>query len=310
MKYIECRIFPGSIEGLESLISLLCDMDVSGMEIEDPREILSLMEKKNSYDWDYLDESVTERLKSPPSVTFYTEESAEGRSRLDAVIKAVSEVLGDELTTELRSVDDGDWKDKWKEYFKPVKLSDRLVIKPTWEEYEKQEGEEVIELDPGMAFGTGTHETTRLCVRLMEKYIRPGDRVLDVGSGSGILTIAACLLGAGEVLGIDIDPEAVKSGRENVEINGLSGKARIEQGDLTKGIDFRSNLLLANLMADLVKILSKDAGKHLLPGGIYISSGILTELAESVTLAITQAGFEILEIAEEGEWCAVAARRR
>ncbi|MBQ9708236.1 MAG: 50S ribosomal protein L11 methyltransferase, partial [Firmicutes bacterium] len=219
------------------------------------------------------------------------------------------------------------WKDKWKEYFHPTKITDRLVVKPSWEDYSPAAGDLVIEIDPGMAFGTGTHETTSLCMKLLEKYMGAsaadkdkksedvkgsaegwGLKVLDVGCGSGILSIAAARLGAGDVLGVEIDEDAVLVARENVELNGCSEGVKVIQGDLTKGIDYKADIIVANLMADLVMMLAGSAKAHLAPGGIFISSGILTDKEEIVSSAIVEAGFEIVEVAEDGEWCAIAAR--
>ncbi|MBQ9973020.1 MAG: 50S ribosomal protein L11 methyltransferase, partial [Firmicutes bacterium] len=168
----------------------------------------------------------------------------------------------------------------------------------------------VIEIDPGMAFGTGTHETTSLCLELIEKYIKEGDTLLDVGCGSGILAIAAGLLGASDVLGIEIDPVAVEIGNENVALNNLSDKIKVIYGDLTKGVDYKADIVAANLMADLVKMLSPSVPAHLREGGIYISSGILAVLAEEVSAVIEESGFEIVEIMVKGEWCAIAARQK
>ncbi|MEL7658736.1 MAG: 50S ribosomal protein L11 methyltransferase, partial [Bacillota bacterium] len=206
-------------------------------------------------------------------------------------------------------VDDSDWKDNWKEYFKPAKITDRIVIKPTWEAYEAKEDEIVIEIDPGMAFGTGTHPTTSLCVKLLEKYIEPEkDTVLDVGCGSGILAIASALLGAQDILAVDIDPVAVQVSRENIELNHLSSEIQVLEGDLTKGLNRKADIVAANLMADLIILLSKDVAAHLKGKGIYISSGILIEKQAQVLEAIESCGFQILDILEEGEWCAIAAK--
>ena len=184
------------------------------------------------------------------------------------------------------------------------------MVKPTWEEYTPKEDELVIEIDPGMAFGTGTHETTSLCMKLMEKYLgeHPEEKkILDVGCGSGILSICGALLGSREILGIEIDEDAVRVARENVEENHVEDAVKVMQGDLTKGVDFKADVIVANLMADLVMLLSEDARKHLTEDGIFISSGILVEKEEMVSAAIREAGFRIVEIAEDGEWCAIAA---
>lgn len=182
------------------------------------------------------------------------------------------------------------------------------MIKPTWEDYEAGEKELVIEIDPGMAFGTGTHETTSGCIQLMEKYMKPGDKVLDVGCGSGILSIAAALLGSRDILAIDIDPVAVEVTRENVELNKISEYVDTRYGDLTKGVSYRADIVVANLMADLVMMLTKDVAKHLEDGGIYISSGIIDFKEEEVCETLKHCGFEIIEILKKGEWCTVAAR--
>lgn len=182
------------------------------------------------------------------------------------------------------------------------------MIKPTWEDYEAGEKELVIEIDPGMAFGTGTHETTSGCIQLMEKYMKPGDKVLDVGCGSGILSIAAALLGSRDILAIDIDPVAVEVTRENVELNNVSEYVDARYGDLTKGVSYRADIVVANLMADLVMMLTEGVAKHLEDGGIYISSGIIDFKEEEVCETLKRCGFEIIEILKKGEWCTVAAR--
>lgn len=307
MKYIEFTVYADNSAQLELIEAILMSEGIEDSVVSDPRDIHDLLAKKNSYDWDYVDESVLELENERPSVTIYRDDTEEERRFLGGLSEKLKESLPD-CTAEQKTVCDDDWKDKWKEYFKPAKVTDRLVVKPTWEEYEKTDGELVIEIDPGMAFGTGTHETTSLCLELIEKYMKPGDDVLDVGCGSGILAIAAGLLGANNVLGIEIDPVAVEIGKSNVALNGLSENVKVVYGDLTKGVDFMADLVAANLMADIVKILSKDVAKHIKPGGIYISSGILAELAGDVGSVIEKCGFEIEEVRVKGEWCAIAAR--
>jgi len=161
-----------------------------------------------------------------------------------------------------------------------------------------------------MAFGTGTHETTMLCIRMIEKYMHGGYKVLDVGSGSGILSIAAAKLGASDVLGIDIDEDAVRVSNENYELNKVSDRAKAIVGDLTAGVDYKANIVVANLLADIVMRLSKDAKRHLGEKGIFITSGILTEKSEAVEKCMIECGFEIVEKAILGEWCSIVAMNK
>lgn len=333
MKYDEVKIYT-TTEGIEPLTDLLLNRGVEGFAVEDAKDFAEFMDKKNTYDWDYVDESLMHLKDIETTITFYLEQTEEDKKRLQEIREDVmrlrtKELAGDfgviktlgadgykddynvlgRLYVEKKSVDDADWKDNWKEYFKPAKISHRIVVKPTWEEYEKKsEDELVIEIDPGMAFGTGTHPTTTLCVKLLEKYIEPLDSVLDVGCGSGILAMAAALLGVQDVMGVEIDPIAVGVAQENVKLNGLGNVISVIEGDLTKGLDFSADIVVANLMADLVVMLSEDVAKHLRGKGIYISSGILIEKQEMVAKAIEKCGFEIIEVLEEGEWCAIAAR--
>ena len=190
----------------------------------------------------------------------------------------------------------------------PTKITDRFVVKPAWREYGAKEGENVITIDPGLAFGTGTHATTFLTLRLMEKYLQPGETVLDVGSGSGILSVGAVMLGASRVWAVDLFDDAVQSTKKNAALNGCEEKIDAFQGDLTKGLDVKADLVCANLMADLVKMLSKDVAKHLKGRGFYLSSGILDEKEEEVSGAIRDAGFEIVETIHADGWCAICAR--
>jgi ribosomal protein L11 methyltransferase len=304
------------VEGIDPVSHLLEGMGINGIIVENPQDLEDLMDKKNSYDWDYIDEKVLNLKNVEPNIKFYldpTEEGVQLLSDIRAQVLGLKEKAQDgafgldvdfgRLHVEDQLVDDVDWKDNWKEYFKTARVTQRLVIKPSWEFYEKEKPEDlVIEIDPGMAFGTGTHATTSLCLELLEQYLKEGMDVLDVGCGSGILSIAAALLGAEHTLGIEIDPLAVQISRENVELNQLSHMVQIQQGDLTKGIDFIADLVVANLMADLVIMLSEDVARHLKKDGMYISSGILVEKK------IKGCGFEIVEILEEDEWCAIAAR--
>ena len=321
MKFIEVKIYT-SHQGVEPLTAMLMEKGISGVVVDDPQDAEELLDKKNEYEWDYIDRSLLENQEKEPVVSVFFEDTEEGRRQVQELKISVMMLKSKEmegvfgwdadlgrLYAEDRVVDDEDWKDKWKEYFKPANVTETLVVKPTWETYEKTGSEKVIELDPGMAFGTGTHETTTMCMELMEHYLKEGQSVLDIGCGSGILSIAAAFLGSSRVLGIEIDPDAVRTARENVSANGVSEWIEIREGDLTKDVDEKADLIVANLIAPLVIQLAEPAAEHLNASGVFISSGILTERKEEVEKAIREAGFEILEIREKGEWCAIAARK-
>lgn len=304
MKYMQVEIKLNR-EDIEPVTGLLLTMGIDGTAIEDPADLAGILAKDQGYEWDYVDESLLDDAGNIPKMTFYLGEEEEDLARQAA--RRVSEAFPSAAVT-VSVEDDSEWKDKWKEFFKPAKITDRLVVKPTWESYEPENGEKVIEIDPGMAFGTGTHETTSLCLKLMEKYMKPGDHVLDVGCGSGILSIGAALSGAEKTLAIDIDPEAVKVSEENIELNKCRDRVDVRQGNLIDGVDFKADIVLANLMADLVKMLSGYVSSALKPGGIYISSGILIEKEEEVSGVIKDCGFDIIEVQRDGMWCAIAAR--
>lgn len=320
MKYIELNI-ETAFAGIEPVVSRLLELGITDTVVEDPRDIEDLMDKKQTYDWDYLDDEVIEKMKDCPKVTVYFEDNAENRGKIREIEAAMAKLAADgksglfgegldfgSLSVNAKFSDDTQWKDKWKEYFKPAQIANSIVVKPTWEEYENPGDMHVIEIDPGMAFGTGTHETTSLCVKMLEKYVRKGDKVLDVGCGSGILSIAAALLGAQDVLGVDIDPVAVEVAEENIALNHTEKIARAAYGDLTKGVDYRADIVVANLMADLVMMLSEDAAKHMTADGVFISSGILVEKEETVKTHLENQGYTIEEIKEDGEWCCIVAK--
>ncbi|ASA23627.1 50S ribosomal protein L11 methyltransferase [Paenibacillus donghaensis] len=248
-----------------------------------------------------------------------------------------------------KTVDEEEWAHAWKQYFKPLRVSERLTIKPTWEEYTPESADErIIELDPGMAFGTGTHPTTALCLRALEKHISGGEEVIDVGTGSGILAVGAVLLGARAVLALDLDPVAVTSARENVALNRLESAIMVKESDLLSllggegaadtpagemwpsarpgfaaeeetpsaamgsgiGVTLPVKLIVANILAEIIVLFTDDVYRALQPGGIYITSGIYKDKEELVAGALQQSGFEIMEISREEDWVAFTAGKR
>ena len=214
--------------------------------------------------------------------------------------------LGEVTTAE---VFEEDWSEAWKQYYKPEKIGKSIVIKPSWEQYQKSQEEHVIELDPGMAFGTGTHETTQLCIKLLEDYVKKDSIVLDIGSGTGILGIVAAKLGSKKVIGVDIDPVAIKVSKENILINGVEDIIEIRKGNAFDVIKEKGDIVVANIIADIIIDLAKDIRLFLKQDGIFIASGIILDRLEDVKDAFGNEGIEIFCIEKMGEWVALCCRK-
>ncbi len=326
MKYL-CLKIKVNKEDLERTEGLLIENGFSSMMIDDPDDARDIMSHPDVYKYDYLNEKIAEDLQRTPEITVYFADDEAGREELAHAEKILAEAAEDEegpvISYECAATgDDSEWLYKWQEHFRPSKAGSRIVVKPSWEDYDAKGDELVIEMDPGMAFGSGLHETTSMCSRALETIMDreriPEERaagpdgkirILDVGTGTGILAIAGVLLGADEALGIDIDTDAVMVAEENIRRNGMSEYIHVQQGDLTEGVDYDADIITANLMADLVIRLSPAAADHLRSGGWYVTSGILDTKEAVVTEAIRSAGFSIYDVLHDGEWCAVIARK-
>ena len=325
MEYIE-MIIKVNKEDLSRIEAKLIDNGFPAMMVDDPDDVRDILANPDIYRYDYLDDALMEDLGRRPRITIYFTDDEDGRSereRAEKILKSLSESPeGAELEiVNHYAGDDSEWLYKWQEHFKPSKVGKRIIVKPRWEDYKPAEGELVIEMDPGMAFGSGLHETTSMCIRALEEILTDRSniscaekgnriRILDVGTGTGILAIAGVLLGADEALGVDIDSDAVRVAEENISHNGLTEKITVRYGDLTEGVEYRAEIIVANLMADLVARLSPAAAAHLAAGGWYITSGILDIRGEAVSRAIRAAGFDIVKILRDGEWRAVVARKK
>ena len=309
MEYRELRIQTEK-KDLEMLEAELIGNGFTSMMIDDPDDVRDILEHPDTYRYDYINDSLKEDLMRKPVVTLYFADDEEGLAdmkRAEALLDALSAADApggmSVIYREAASGDDSEWLYKWQE---------RIVVRPSWEDYDPKPEDLVIEMDPGMAFGSGLHETTSMCIKALEKILADGCggiKILDVGTGTGILAIAGVLLGADEALGIDIDTDAVRVANENIEKNGLADRITAQYGDLTEGVDYKADILVANLMADLVMRLSPAAAGHLERGGWYVTSGILDIKEETVSRAIRDAGFAIEEVLHDGEWCAVIARK-
>ena len=326
MKYTELKI-ETKRNLSEKVQAALLEAGFDSMQIDDPMDAVDIAEHQDLYKYDYINEEISQKAAEAESgddaitITLYFADDEEGRVRL-AEAKALLDSLKADPAADITYAfsdtgDDSEWLYKWQEHFKPTKVGERIVVKPGWEDYEAADGELVIEMDPGMAFGSGLHETTSMCIKALEKDLggsydpsRYPIKVLDVGTGTGILAMAAVLLGADEALGIDIDDEAVRVANENIVKNGLEGRINIAHGNLMEGIDYAPDIIVANLMADLVIMLSPAAAAQISPGGVYITSGILDIKEAVVKKAIEDAGFDIIEVLADGEWRAISAVRR
>lgn len=255
---------------------------------------------------DLIDEELLAKNRERAVIHIYLSEeanSAEALSYLEARLAA--EKIPFEINT--GGVRESDWADNWKQFFKVTEIGNRLVIRPTWEEYNGDGSRAVLNIDPGAAFGTGTHATTRSCLELLEKYVQPGHTMLDVGCGSGILSIAALLLGAEHAVGVDIDPLAVKVAGDNAQINNVSERAEYICGNLADRVTGKYDVICANIVADIVMALTPDVPGFLKPGGVYITSGIIDIRGEEVESCLKANRFKIIEKIEHENWQAYAA---
>ena len=259
---------------------------------------------------DLIDEELLKKDKTKGSVSAFLPADVTVTDHV-AYIKERLSSSGIPFELELDGVSEEDWADSWKKYYKPIKTGKRLVIVPVWEKYEPAPGEITVLMDPGMAFGTGTHETTRLCAALLEKYVKPGCSMLDVGCGSGILAICAAKLGAGKCFACDIDPVSVRIAAENAELNGTPAVV-CRKSDLLSDVPEESggyDVCTANIVADVIIRLAPDIGKYLAPDAALIVSGIIVERRDEVVRSLNDHGFEVFDDVTENGWYCAAVRK-
>lgn len=305
MKVMEIKVIFESddIEKAKKEIGdIFYDFGATGLKIEEP------MTHKNSLDY-YKNEK--DFLMVDHAVSAYFPMNIYAERRKQAIIKRFEEEFFERediiYTIDFYDFEEEDYQNSWKKYFYTQKISERFVVKPTWREYEPKEDELVIEIDPGRAFGTGTHPTTSLCIKLMEENIKEGDTVIDVGTGSGILMVASEKLGAGKIVGTDIDPVAIEVAEENLLLNKVDmEKAKAYAGDLVTVVqDEKFDVVVANILADVLLILLKDISRVVKKEGLIIFSGIIEDKLEEMKKAVAEVGLEILEVKADKEWRAM-----
>ncbi|HLR33777.1 MAG TPA: 50S ribosomal protein L11 methyltransferase [Tissierellales bacterium] len=301
MKWTEVQVRTKT-ENEEIVTNALYDLGVQGLAIEDPKDILDLVEVRE--DWDLIDEKLINQGFNTIIIKCYLGESEDLIKKIQAIKKSIKG-LGQVVVSEIY---EQDWSEKWKTYYKPIKIGKNIVIKPSWEDYKSRVEDVVIELDPGMAFGTGTHETTILCIEDIEKYMKTGDKVFDIGCGSGILSIVAAKLGAKKVISVDLDDLAVKVAKENIEKNNVDNIVNIEKGNLLDVVEEKADLIVSNILAEVIVKLSNSIKNYLNDEGLFISSGIIKEKKNIVEEALKENNFTILETKTMDGWVSIVAK--
>lgn len=316
MEWIEVSV-KATHEATEAIADLLQGVNVGsdsgangGVVIEDPILVNELRENGN---WDYC--GIPEQKNTEVVIiTVYLADDCEAKEKLNEIesgIKIIEERIGKCTfgSTQFRKVSEHDWENEWKQYFHTTRVGENFVIKPTWEDYDVKENDKIINIDPGMAFGTGTHATTCMCIEHIENIVNEDSKVFDVGTGSGILAIAAALMNAKEIKAIDIDATAVRVAKENVELNEFSTKIDVKQGDLLNGTDGKADVIIANIIADVIIMLLPDIPKKLKTNGILLASGIIDDRLEDVKKAAKKYGMFIEKITTQNDWAAILMRK-
>lgn len=309
MKWIEVSVRT-THEASEAIAEKFMSMGANGTEMVDPIAFRQVLEN-NKY-LDYADDGIIDKYGTDVIVKAYfsdelnpTNISDEIKHTLESISNHINIGSG-EIKYTLR--DDAEWKDSWKQYFKPFKFTEKIVIKPSWEEYTPQEDEIVIEMDPGMAFGTGTHETTKMCALLGEKYLRKNDRVLDLGCGTAILGLLAIKLGASSALAADTDEAAVKTARQNIDNNGETNRIQVMRGALNDVPEGSFDMIFINIIADVIIEISKEIKKYVKSGTNIILSGIIKDRKAEVKRKYSELGFILIDELSMGEWEAMVFR--
>lgn len=317
MEWTEVNIYTATA-GIDLLCAKLMDIGIKGFVIQDAEDFNEFLENKNGK-WDYIDEDLMGLSTCETRVTVYLPSNSQGADMLLSIRAMLSEMkAGDtdgaygRLEAELSSIREEDWANNWKQYFKPVKIGEKLVIKPSWEEYENDGSRIILEIDPASSFGTGQHHTTRLCLELLEKSLKKGDRILDMGCGSGILSIGAMLLGAESAVAVDIEQNAAETALENAVKNHIDPEKYqtfygniLTDEELADKIDEKYDVIAANIVADVLIAMKQYFLRYIKEGGTLIVSGIIEERMNEVIGELENAGFKDPQINVKEGWAAV-----
>ena len=310
-------------EGFEPVSGIIYQCGITGVMIEDADDFEEFLENP-ARDWDYIeDELVEQKHNAKNGITFFVRDNMNGKETFELVKEMLKNAKENEKEIDFGSLDitvknikEDDWANNWKKYFKPFAVGDKIVIRPSWEEYNDDGNKTVLKIDPGHVFGTGTHETTQLCIELIENYLKKDDMVLDIGCGSGILSIASLLLGAKYADAVDIDPNAIDIAYTNAGMNDIGRETYdvvsgniLEDEDLNEKYSGKKyDVVEANIVADVIIALTEKIPQYIKDGGVFISSGIIVERLDDVLEALKGHGFEVLEVKKKKGWSAIASR--
>ncbi|HLR08255.1 MAG TPA: 50S ribosomal protein L11 methyltransferase [Bacillota bacterium] len=311
MKWIEICIHTTN-EAVEPITNIFRDMGSDGTMIADAADLQK--ERKGRFGEIY-ELNPVDFPQEGVHIKAYFPSDSKLHSKLEKMRQEVENLalygfdLGKNKWT-YREIEDADWASAWKTYYKPVKISEKIIIVPTWEDYHPKPDEMVIELDPGMAFGTGTHPTTMLCIQALERHIQQNDVILDVGCGSGVLSIASIKLGAQMAYAFDLDDVAVSSTRQNAQLNHMEKSIKARQNNLLDGVDIRADVIVANILAEIIVPFVADAWDNLKKNGLFIASGIIISKRALVQETLQEHGFTLIEVNEMDDWVAIVAQKK
>ena len=321
MNWIKVTIYTTNA-GIEPVSGRLLQLGITGLEIEDAKEFDDFLEESKEF-WDYVDEDLVTKMHGETNVKVYVSDDTAGRELLLAIKSTLAELKSldiDNVFGRLEMETDGmteeDWANNWRKYFHTMEIGERLLIKPEWEGLEKPTDRIVFNIEPGMSFGTGSHYTTQLCLEALEKYIKPGDKMLDLGCGSGILSVIALMLGASEAVAVDIDPNAVDTAYQNAARNNVDkSKYTVLAGNVVTDPDIQAEIsrnkyevVCANIVADVIIGLAPKAREYMKEGGVFITSGIIEDRIDDVKAALLDNGFEIVAVNKRKDWASIICR--
>lgn len=301
-------------EAEEAVNNILYEVGIKGTSVESVDNLIAVQDDPTI---NYFDEKILNTDPNISKITGYLPDDSDFDEKCQTIKTRIAHISQYGLDPgnyqiHIYPVKEEDWATAWQTFYKPTKIGKRVVIVPIWEDYQPSENEVVVKMDPGMAFGTGTHETTQLCTRALDRYIQPSDCVYDVGCGSGILSIIAAKLGAKKVVGVDMDPVAVDAANADVKLNDLQDKVEIKKGDLLEVIpkDQKADLIVSNILAEVIIRLIQSIRDYLKDGGIFIASGIIKKYVDDVKNHLIHNEFEVLEVNNQGEWYSIIAKKK